>query len=510
MDMREGTMHPVPGREGRSARLRTPWRLGLAALLLGLLGAGPVGCAPPREPALAVPPVLYVPRDAESPTALRVEETGAAGATVTFDATGLEGVAAVETAQDACPAHPPVFRCAVRDDATARERSSQSFRVRAAGSAAAGDTGVLRYRVSVPGRPVVTGSTRVVVGAPELAVEARADADTMDPGGTLSVTLTVRNTGDAPARGVSLFMTAREGLVFAARHRNCGYRGGTAAWCRLPASEVVIAPGASYRVRVPETLRARDDATHPKAVFEAAPLGRDYVPPPAVASRYEDGDGPALRLVPGGGASGGTGGRGAAELKVSVRNAADLVAVAGTVTGPVGSRVPVRVGLRNDGPGSLPATARVAFEVPPGTTVVASPYDAERDEELIDQDCRALAPDGTPLTEPSARQPAARRYVCSATAGPVGATTTFPFTLRIDAERPRGRGRVTVSDGASGRLSHDRAAANDTAGVPVSVWPGPSWATPGLYRAAATGLLGCAVAGAATALVRRRRRGRTG
>ncbi|MFD7864353.1 hypothetical protein [Streptomyces sp. NPDC059783] len=516
MDAREEPGHPA-GAKVRSARVRLR-RASALVLFLGLLVAGPAGCAEPPGPGLVVPPVLYVPRDPQSPARLSVEETRAAGATVTFDATELKGVAAVETALDACPAHPPVFRCAVPDDATAVKRSGQAFRLRAAGGAAPGDTAVLRYRVSTPGRPTLTGSTRVVVGTPELAVGARVGADAVDPGGTVSATLTVRNTGDVPARGVSFFMTAREGLEFTGRHRNCGYRGGTSAWCRLPASEVVIPPGATYRLRTPEILRADRDATYPRILFEAAALGTDYVPPPEVASRYEDGEGPGLRLVPDDGTSdapsegkdGGTGGRGTAELKVPVRNAADLAAVAGTVTGPVGSRAAVRVGVRNEGPGALPATARIEFDVPPGTTVVRSPYEPERDEELIDQDCRALAPDGTPLTEPSARQPAARRYECRAPAGSAGATTTFPFTLRIDAAHPPGPGRVTVSDGASGRVSHDETAANDIAAVAVSVWPGPSWATPALYRTAAIVLLLCAVAGAATALVRRRRRGRAG
>ncbi|WP_317447296.1 hypothetical protein [Streptomyces collinus] len=55
----------------------------------------------------------------------------------------------------------------------------------------------------------------------------------------------------------------------------------------------------------------------------------------------------------------------------------------------------MRVGVRNDGPGALPATVRVEFAVPRGTTVVSSPHEFERDEEVLDQDCRALAPPPT-------------------------------------------------------------------------------------------------------------------
>ncbi|MFC9281653.1 hypothetical protein [Streptomyces collinus] len=168
-----------------------------------------------------------------------------------------------------------------------------------------------------------------------------------------------------------------------------------------------------------------------------------------------------------------------------MRNKADLVAVGGTARGPVGSRAEVRVGVRNDGPGALPAAVRVEFTVPRGTSVVSSPYEFERDEEVIDQACRALAPDGTPLTSASERQPRARRYRCAARAGSVGTTTTFPFTLRIDKGGHHSGGRVTVSDADTGRASHDTRTANDTAVVAVSVWPGPSWATPGHYVASA-------------------------
>jgi hypothetical protein len=188
---------------------------------------------------------------------------------------------------------------------------------------------------------------------------------------------------------------------------------------------------------------------------------------------------------------------------VSVHNKTDLVAVAGTVKGPIGSLATLHVGMRNNGPGALPAPVRIDFTVPPGTTVVSSPYDFERDEEVIDQACRALAPDGTPLTTASAKQPRARRYVCTAQAGAAGTTTTFPFTLRIDKHVAHHGGRVTVSDGAAGRPSHDAATANNTAKVAVAVWPGPSWATPGHYVAAAIVL---AILLLATALVAWRRK----
>ncbi|MGV9253727.1 hypothetical protein [Streptomyces sp. NPDC003697] len=503
MDIREGTdCRHEPGRN-RAGGPAGPLRAAVGPLLvLVAVLAGLAGCAPSSGPELVVPPVFYVSRDPHSADQLQVGEKGAARVTVTFDARDLEGVAVIRTAMDACPAHPPVFRCEGQDDAS-RTGIRQSFRLSPARGAKAGDSALLRYRVASPGRPAVTGSSRIVVGRPKLVVEAHPDRHDVDPGGTLAVSLTLRNTGDVPARGVALFMNTRDGLAPAGKHSNCRYRDPTSTWCRLPAADVVIPPGASYRLGAREVLRAGRDATYPTVSFQAAALGTDYVPPDVLASQYSRGDGAALRLVPAEDRGAGTAGESSAELKVSVRNESDLVAVAGTARGPVGSRATVRVGVRNDGPGALPAPVRVEFTVPSGTTVVAAPYEFERDEELIDQECRALAADGTPLAAPSAKQPRARRYVCTASSAAVGATKTFPFTLRIDRDGPHHGGRVTVLDVTAGHAGHDPESANDTAQVAVAVWPGPSWATPGHYVAAAIVL---AVLLLVAALVRWRRK----
>ncbi|MGV9989917.1 hypothetical protein [Streptomyces sp. NPDC003374] len=479
--------------------------------------AGLVGCTSSSGPELLAPPVHYVSRDPQNTDQLHIAEKRAAGATVTFDARDLAGVAVLRTAMDACPVRLPVFQCAGQD-----ADPSQNFRLTPARGAKAGDSAVLRYRVTVPGRPAVTGSSRIVVGKPELVADARPDRPDVDPGGRLAVSLTLRNTGDVPARGVALRMTTRDGLAPAVRHGNCRYRD-SRMWCRLPAADVVIPPGASYRLGTREVLRAAEDATYPGVTFEAAALGTDYVPPAVLASQYASGDGAALRLVPADARDDGTAGardRGTAgargggtadsvtsEVEVAVRNTSDLVAVAGGVKGPVGSRATVRIGVRNDGPGALPVPVRVEFTVPAGTTVVSSPYEFDRDEEVIDQECRAIGPYGTPLVAASEKQPSARRYVCTARTAAVGATTAFPFTLRIDEDVAHRGGRVTVSGGEAGRPSHDTASANDTAEVTVAVWPGPSWATPGALLAAAI-VLAVLVLGAALGIWRRGRRSR--
>ncbi|MEU1529773.1 hypothetical protein [Streptomyces fagopyri] len=507
----------IPGKS--ASRPIRSFQVTVAAVALGVL-AGLLGCSASWDtsrPELDVPSVFYVSRDPEDNPMLRFgieEQSGEPGSghyTVAFDATDLRGVAVLKTGQDNCRVRLPTFRCGGELLDLRHGGSQQSFHVIPADGAQAGDSAVLRYRLTSPGLPSVTAGTRIVVGKPALAVETRADRDRVTPGGRVAVSLIVRNTGDVPARGVSLFIGTHDGLRMADKHRNCRYRGTTSAWCRLPAEDVVIPPGASYHLAAPEAFTLADDATYPTVTFEAAGLGADYVPPKEWASQYESGQGSALRYLPGAGHDDGKDAgapharsESAARLELTVRSTSDLVALADTARGPVGSRADVRIGVRNDGPGALPANAKVEFAVPAGTTVVSSPYDFERDEEVLDQDCRALAANGSPLAEASVRQPSARRYVCTAQAGKSGATTTFPFTLRIDKKMKHRGGRVTVTDGDSHHPSNDPKTANDSADVAVSVWPGPAWATPGVCTTAGI-TLGLFVLAATLTTWRRRR-----
>ncbi|WP_158710239.1 hypothetical protein [Streptomyces sp. NRRL F-5126] len=477
-------------RRAGGCRVGGAWRVVAGVLLVAAAvvagGVRPAAAGAADAPEIDAPAVVYVPRGADRHTDLSVWEKWIGDLDVTFDASDLKGVVAIRTGLDACPVRLPVFHCSGQGTHN-QAQVGQSFHLSPAKGATAGDSGVLRYRVAVPGRADVTGHTVIVVGKPEIQATAHADRGQVDPGGRVEVSLTLHNSGDLPARGVSFFMDVRHGFVFGDRHSNCRYKGGGSAWCRLPAGDVTIPPGGSYHLRTPETLRAASDAMYPRVSFEAAAIGADYVPPDEIASQYHHGDGPAIGLVPGGGqdagAAKGAGGN-PAVLEVPVRSHSDLVALAGTARGPVGSRADVRVGVRNDGPGDLPAPVKVEFTVPRGTTVVSSPYDPYADEEVYDQRCRALGPSGKPLAEASARQPSARRYVCTAQeAGTAGTTTTFPFTLRIDDDdAAHTGGRVRVTDGDAKHPSRDTTAANDTARVAVSVWPGPSWATPGLYE----------------------------
>lgn len=493
-----------------------------AAVALVLTSAATASClsgcssGTGAEVELVAPSVVYVSRDPrQAATDLSVQErTGGttAGLRVTFDAGDLKDTVIIKRALDACAVRLPVYHCDTEAGPTGAG-GIQAFRLSPAKGAKAADSAVLRYRVTSPGLAPVTGHTLIVVGRPELRVAVHPGPGAVDPGGSLAVSLTVRNTGDVPARGVALRMDAHDGVTLADRHRNCRYRGGTSAWCRLPADDVVILPGRSYSLGAREHLRAARDATYPTVTFTADAIGTDYVPPAEIASAYRPGNGPPLRFVPFPGGDDGapsSAGDDRQTLDVPVRNQSDLAAVTDTARGPVGSRATVRIGVRNNGPGALPAQVKVVFTVPAGTTVMAAPYDFERDEEVIDQDCRAVTADGTPLADASVMQPSAGRYVCTARGGAVGATTTFPFTLRIDKDIAGRGGHVTVMDGDPERPSRDTEPADDVADVAVSVWPGPAWATPGRYVAAAVVVPLLALAVALSARRRKRFRRREG
>ncbi|MFI6347351.1 hypothetical protein [Streptomyces sp. NPDC050560] len=482
------------------------------AVLLG--GCGAVHAS---RLSLDVPEVVYVSMDPDRAldsendldVSQKITGAGPTDVSVTFDIRGLAGIAVLKRGGDWCRIdriRQPVFGCTMRTDR--QNRAGQTFHVVPAEGSKAGDTGVVRYTVHSPGVPAAKGRTTIVVGTPELEVTQRPDRTTVSPGGTVGVRVVVRNTGDVPARGVVLAMEARDGFSFDSTHRNCRYQGGSAR-CPLPASEAVIAPGESYALDAHERLRASADALYPDVGYSASALTGDATAWPVNWASATAGSGADLRLVPADRTAGWTGPR----LQVAATSHTDLAAVGATVKGPVGSRQSMRIGFRTHGPGSpRSAPVTVGFTVPAGTSVVESPYDPMRDEEVLDQDCRALGTDGTPMTDSASdRQPPARRYACTAPGGRAGQVTLFPFTLRIDEKTGERGGQVTVRGADAKHPNHDDRHGNDKAGVAVRVWPGPAWATSSFYVTAAVGLALLLAAAAALYYRRRRRspRGRT-
>jgi hypothetical protein len=421
--------------------------------------------------------------------------------TLTVDARDLDGVATLRTAAGTCEARMPVFHCT---GTVAYDRAPvQGYRIVPVKGARAGATGVIRYTLTSPHAPTRTGRITVLIGQPVLKVEQPKSRTGLLPGSATPVPIAIRNTGDGTARGVTVSLKGVGGsLTPAVRHRNCRYYAG-AVDCDFP--RTVIPPGRTYTLRFPENLLIGRQATHSAISLSASP----YAPPPPSRPQapYQRGHGPATELVPVSRSSGAPASAvftSSAYVAIDALNTADISAIGATVRGPVGSRITIHVGVRDNGPGELSSYGiLVEFHAPAGTTVVGSPYSAEAEGEQGGQECRAYTAAGAPMTaEAYQRQPSAPVYRCGAHLEAVGDYQTIAFTLRIDSRAGHSGGWVTVRD--SDAHVPDVVTRNNTARVAVRVTPGPSWATERALVSLAFGVVLLAGAFAARRLARRR------
>ncbi|MGP4113407.1 hypothetical protein ACTWP5_21155 [Streptomyces sp. 4N509B] len=363
-------------------------------------------------------------------------------AELSVDASGIEGVAVVERGADGCRPRMPSFGCELPLQSDDVALNSQEFLLSPAAGAEAGDRGTLRYVLRPEGLPAVRGSVTVIAGRPELRVNEGATLAGSRAGDALDVPVTVRNTGDVPARGVVLVMDGDGDLSATTRHSNCRYsRDASIVQCLLP--DAVIAPGETLRVTPTPRVRSSDDALDERLSYGAWAFhthGRHPGSPCCVDDpdpALTPGDAEPLALAPdpeGGAGTTFTPDREPAEAEVPVRNAADVEAIGASFRGgEVGSSHRVRVGFRNNGPAET-GEIRTVFVVPAGTEVTEAPYDPEAEAEMLDQVCQ---------TEDEGRS-----YVCRQHAD-VGQEVRYAFTLR-----------VTRAGGAPGCVS-------------VSAWNGP-------------------------------------
>jgi hypothetical protein len=385
-------------------------------------------------------------------------------AELTVDAAGIDGVAVVVSGADGCRPRMPSFTCSKQLHPDSEGWNMQELKLRPAAGARAGDSGLLSYTLKPEGLPAVRGSLKVIAGRPELRVNESPTLRTTAVGETFSVPIVIRNTGDVPARGVVLFIEGNADLSAATRHSNCRYtKDADTIQCILP--DAVIAPGETMRVNPVPRVRPSRAALAERLSYGAWSFhssGRHPGPPCCVdapASGLTPGQGTPVSLTPDP-----TGGRGTkftttpepTEVKVPVRNTADIEAIGAALRGNAGTTHRIRIGYRNNGPAET-GEIRTVFIAPPGTEVIRAPYDPEAEEEMADQVCRT--------------KNRGRSYTCSQYSE-VGQKVFYEFTLRTTSDDTRS-GCVSVSawtdeSAPGGTRVKDTERSNDTAPVQVA------------------------------------------
>ena len=385
-------------------------------------------------------------------------------AELTVDVAGIDGVAVIASGADGCRPRMPSFTCSKQLHPDSEGWNMQELKLRPAAGARAGDSGSLNYTLKPEGLPAVRGSLKVIAGRPELRVNESAALKTTAVGETFSVPIVIHNTGDVPARGVVLLIEGTADLSAATRHSNCRYsKDADTIQCLLP--DAVIAPGRTMRVKPVLRVEPSRAALAERLSYGAWSFhspGRHPGPPCCV-------DNPDPGLTPGQGAPlsltpDPAGGKGTTftttpeptEVKVPVRNTADIEAIGAALRGNVGTTHRIRVGHRNNGPAET-GEIRTVFIAPPGTEVIRAPYDPEAEEEMADQVCRT--------------KNRGRSYTCSQYSE-VGRKVFYEFTLRTTSDDTRS-GCVSVSawtgeSGPGGTRIKDTEGSNDTAPVQVA------------------------------------------
>jgi hypothetical protein len=283
--------------------------------------------------------------------------------------------------------------------------------------------------------PVVAGTAVTVVPKVALAGGPAETTFTRRGGGEFAAPLRVRNAGATVISGVSLVFPTGPYHRVTGRFANCWY-GERAGWCHFAGD---LRPGTTYALSAPIRMRVRPDFPAPGDLgplifrWRIGAVGAIG----AGTGGAVRGRGPVLGLVPVEGAGGTGSTRSRVTVRVTGARTADLRALAGTVTGDVGSTVTAVVGARNVGSvflrGDRGAPAVVAVTPPPGTTVRSVP----RGCTVADRDRRIYhcVPHGVDPFEP-------------------GSELTWRFRLRID--------RVDERSGWVGvRASHEEPLLDD-------------------------------------------------
>ncbi|MDH6576733.1 hypothetical protein [Kitasatospora sp. MAP5-34] len=378
----------------------------------------------------------------------RVGNGTAHGVKVTYDATGLAGLA--QLAVPGCAAAGPVFTCDQDDVAFNGVGLSRQPTLRAVQNVRLGAVGTLHVTVKSSNAATASADVKVAVGGPDLKLKALAEQSKVKPGSPLDEVVEFANLGNQPTSEVVLTANLTAGLTAGQRPSNCEFAdkpaqqsAGNSNNTRPPVTlavctvDAAVGPGEVFRL---DTLKLGVAAT---ASFEAATFqlfgdendANSPVPgwrknehlvrgtaPALGAAKATD---PALLAAPRQGSDYSSG------QKVTADFTADLSATSQWTPGPGADEGTLTIGIRNSGPASYndpsagDLSPRVHVVLPQGVTVSDLPGNV----------CGSTTSWHNRTVSP------ATRYFCGSPAWmPVGYQQTYSLHLKLAT----GVDRVTV------------------------------------------------------------------
>ncbi|GGJ32136.1 hypothetical protein [Streptomyces brasiliensis] len=404
----------------------------LVAVLLLLVGltacsGGPGATASPAT-GISAPKVFYLPPHGDTagphnkvPFHLKAEDPdvlnggGPADHRLTMDLVGAEGAVRLWVKSGhGCRGSDTHVVCTVQGQYDSWVGSDRVYPT-ATKDGEPGDSAVIRFSFATKEGKTLTTRTRVVVGEPVPRLRVAPALDHIHPGADVATTVTVRNTGEVPVRGLGLMVHSGDNTEFRRRYSNCRYppqQHGRAAVCRFPGLR--IAPGETVTLRPSLPLRAGKTRIFSEVTQEVWPLDVGPAKYSAVPDNGDPGDGPALEAVrvPAR-TDGATFVNGPIRTLVGLDLHADYRVTVNELH--VGKKRELRLTVHNDGPGDPGATGRLRFTPPPGAVVRAQPMEAI-DDDVYEPAC-PLEDDGS--------------YNCPLYVLEPGATRTYKFTLDL-------------------------------------------------------------------------------
>jgi hypothetical protein len=403
-------------------------------------------------------------------------------ATVTFDFSGLAGVAsATIDAGSHCTVSGMTASCPVADVSDG-DQQDPTYKIAVVSDAKAvdGAKGSMSVTASADGLNSVpdTLTTDVVISdSSQLATSSTSpDEASANPGDPVSEPVSLANMGSKPAAGVEMVFEMSHGIV-PNTYDNCLYANwsaidGTYVACTIPGTiaaeqQMKLAVPFQGKISADAATFVRDDLVidETNALTPTPPDSADF---PGVTFVARPASGHVLSLVPEAldGTITGDYYSGGLTWGYRVENTFDLAARGAHVTGHVGDVVTATLGVTDNGPAVLDSwsshneAADVWFTVPGWATVVTVPVGCHGTNDVHQ------GPDGS--------APGMAYYACTPTDTyymAVGQTYSFSFGLRIKA--------AAGSDGIVDAYMYGQAStrdpitANNTAALTVTVATAP-------------------------------------